>query len=143
MLPFTVSCTSGNILVSDHAMVSLNLVSADNIKTSARWRFNSSLLQDDAFKAMLKTQIDLFIKRNVPSSPSAGTTLEAFKAFIRGNVIQFSSHMKKQNMRRLAALEKKVVVLLSTSNLYSYIYHCCQHREWIVEQTHTQRLPAI
>lgn len=108
MLPCTVSCDIGNILVSDHAMVSLNLAPADSVKKSTRWRFNSSLLQDDAFKAMLKTQIDIFIETNVPSSPSAGTTWEAFKAFIRGHVILFSSYKKKQSMSRLAILEKKV-----------------------------------
>ena len=67
----------------------------------------SSLLQDDAFKAMLKTQIE-FIEINIASVSSIGTVCEALKAFVRGHVIQFSSHKKKQDTRKLADLERTV-----------------------------------
>lgn len=95
ILPFVLSCTIGNILVSFHIKVTLNLAPSDKTKQSPWWRLNSSLLQD-AFKAMLKTKIDLFIETYIISAPSAGTMWEVFKASIRGHEIQFSSHQKKK-----------------------------------------------
>lgn len=54
-------------LVSDHAMVSLNLVPVDNVKKSTRWRFNSSLLQEDAFKAInKKLKLTFLLKQMFP-----------------------------------------------------------------------------
>lgn len=103
-LPPTLSCTIGNILVSDHARMTLDLIPIDRIKNSPRWRLNSVLLQDEAFKVMLKTQINLFTDTNVASSPSACTTWEALKAFVRGHVIQFSSHKKKVNLKGLQGI---------------------------------------
>ena len=67
-------------------------INENDLHKSPRWSFSSSLLQDDAFKAMLKTQIELFIETNIASVSSVGTGGEALKAFIRGHVIQFSSH---------------------------------------------------
>lgn len=96
------SCAIGNILISDHAIITLDLVPINDMIKSPKWRFNSSILQDDGFKAMLKTQIELFIKTNVASVSSVGMVWEALKAFVRGHVIQFSSHWKKQNTGKLA-----------------------------------------
>lgn len=108
ILPSTLSCTIGSILISDHARVTLDLIPIDRVQKSSRWRLNSSLLQDDTFKAMLKTQIDLFMETNIASAPSAATAWEALKAFVRGHVIQFSCRKKRDNLRRLADLERKV-----------------------------------
>ena len=108
ILPSIMSCVIGNILIPDHAIVTLDLAPINDMMKSPRWRFNSSRLQDDAFKAMLKTQIELFIETNIASVSSVGTVWEALKAFVRGHVIQFSSRRKKQNTKKLVDLEKKV-----------------------------------
>ena len=108
ILPSTMSSAIGNILISDRARVTLDLVPINDVTKSPRWRFNSSLLQDDAFKAMLRTQIESFVEINIASVSLVGTVWEALKAFIRGHVIQFSSHKKIQDTRKLADLERKV-----------------------------------
>lgn len=107
ILPSIMSCAIGNILISDHAIVMLDLVPINDMTKSPKWRFNSSLLQDGAFKTMLKTQIE-FIETNIASVSSVGTVWEALKAFIWGHAIQFSLHRKKQNIRKLLDLERKV-----------------------------------
>lgn len=134
------SCAIGNIVIADHAIVTLDLAPINDILKSPRWRFNSSLLQDDAFKATLKTQKELFIETNIASVSSVGTVWEALKAFVRGHVIQFSSHRKKQNTRKLADLEKKVREvenklkqnysphILKTGTQLKYVYN------WIISQ---------
>lgn len=108
ILPSIMSYTIGNILISDHAIAMLDLVPINDMTKSPKWRFNSSLLQDGAFKTMPKTQIELFIETNIASVSSVGTVWEALKAFIWGHAIQFSLHRKKQNIRKLLDLERKV-----------------------------------
>ena len=78
-----------------------------NTPKSPRWRLNSSLLLDLSFKESLRAQINLFIETNLASAPSTGVAWEAFKAFIRGHIIQHASFKKKSNISKQLDLEAK------------------------------------
>ena len=108
LVPSMLTCSIGNLLISDHAPVSLVLASAVSVERTPRWRFNSSLLQDHTFKDRLKGHIDMYIAVNLPSAPSAGVVWEALKAYIRGIVIQHASFKKKLQLERLSELERLV-----------------------------------
>lgn len=79
------------------------------------WRFNSSLLQEANFNCLIKREIDLFKKTNLPSAPSPEIVWETLKSFIRGSIIQYASHKKRMEHLELQALEKEVTM---TENLY-------------------------
>ncbi len=82
LLPFTLSCSTGNITISDHANVSLDLLPYYDNSRTPRWRFNNSLLQDQVFKDRLRAEIKFYIDTNVLTAPSAGTAWDAMKAYL-------------------------------------------------------------
>ena len=108
LLPATLSCLIDSILLTDHAMVRLQMTPYQETERSQMWRFNSSLLQDVGFKEDLRAQIRLYVETNVPTAPSAIVAWEAMKAFIRGFIIQYSSYKKKVNAAKLTDLERRI-----------------------------------
>lgn len=98
----------GNILISDHAPVFLDLTPLDTIKKSYRWRFNSTLLHLSAFKDLLKDKIDFYLFTNLNSAPSVGVAWEALKAYVRGVIIQYTSAKKKLKRNKLSVLEGQI-----------------------------------
>ncbi len=98
-------CSIGNILVSDHALVSLEVWPQSEKKKSFSWRFNVSLLQNPDFRQMLKTEFDFYMETNWSSVSSVGMAWEALKAVLRGRIIQYASFIKKSKARELVELE--------------------------------------
>ena len=94
-LQSVISCSIGSILVSDHALVNLEVLPFSDRIRMPRWRFNSSLLQESEFKEALRNQIKEYLELNEPTAPSAGIAWEALKAVLRGFVIQQASYKKK------------------------------------------------
>ena len=97
-------------MVSDHAEVTLHMLPLVSTGKSRRWRLNSSLLQDENFKLLLKEQITIFKETNIPTAPSPGIAWETLKAFLRGFIIQYASHKKKEKAAELLKLEGEVKV---------------------------------
>ena len=60
------------------------------------------------FKEDLRAKIRLYLETNVPTAPSAIVAWEAMKAYLRGFIIQYSSHKKKVNAAKLIDLEKTI-----------------------------------
>ena len=98
----------GNIIISDHSPIYLQITAIRKPERTTRWRLNSSLLLDETFKEALRAQITLYIETNLPTAPSAGIAWEALKAFLRGHIIQHSSYKKKENAAKLKELESKI-----------------------------------
>lgn len=108
IVPSLLKCTIGNILISDHAPVFLDLMPLDIIKRSYRWRLNFTLLHIPAFKDLLKEQIDFYLSTNLNSAPSVGVAWEALKAYVRGVIIQYASAKKKLEHNKLSELEGRI-----------------------------------
>jgi hypothetical protein len=83
------TCTYHTLVVSDHAPVSIDVTLPPNRPSPPPWRFNSSRLSDSAFKDFLSSQINFYFELNQTPGISSHTLWEAFKAFIRGQVIHF------------------------------------------------------
>ncbi len=108
LLQSVVTCSTGSMTISDHALVSLEVLPFSDRICIPRWRFNSSLLQESDFKKALRSQIKLYIELNVPTAPSAGIAWEALKAVMRGYVIQYASHKKRKGIARQVETEEKI-----------------------------------
>ena len=77
------------IVESDHGPVVMDLSFNHNYTGRPQWRFNTTLLSDNSFCHLIAKSIDTFLEAN--------TTL---KAFLRGEIISYSSYRNKEEKRR-------------------------------------------
>ena len=108
------------IIISDHAPLSLDIQISPGSQHSTQWRFNTSLLSDDKFKAFIKSAIEDFIRFNQSESEPISKALlwESLKAYLRGQIISYSAHVKKlrlSNIQKLSTNLKSVDEQLATN----------------------------
>lgn len=84
-------CSIGTIALTDHAAVQLELVMEPDRVRKNRWRMNISLFQDPGFSNLMIEELDNFFLWNTGSTDKVGTVWEASKAYIRGEIIAYSS----------------------------------------------------
>lgn len=94
--------------ISDHNPIEATFSFGDirNYKSS-RWRFNSSLLQNESFLNQLKLELNEFIDINKGSVENPMFLWASIKGFLRNNAIRFSSHNKHNRLRQISDLEQK------------------------------------
>lgn len=100
-------CEYEGIAISDHSPISFRLSNPKMINKPPRWRFQTSWLQDIGFTQFLGSQIDFYFETNTTET-SATIRWEAFKAFIRGQIISYTSSKKKAFGLKLASLLKGI-----------------------------------
>ncbi len=76
------------------------------------WRFNISLLEDPKFDTYIRKEWDFFLKDNDTPDISSSVLWETWKAVIRGKIIAYSSHKKKQESILENDLKKKYKILI-------------------------------
>lgn len=103
--------TIHSIIISDHAPVSLTLNIPAQKKISTRWRFNNSLLEDPNFTTLIRREWASFLEMNDSPEISPSTLWESGKAVMRGIIISYSSHKKKQQQQLENTLEQKIKLL--------------------------------
>lgn len=97
LFPRVAICQYDTIVISDHGPVSLVYKLICDMKETRRWRLQPKWLHDCDFIKFIGEQIDNFFKEN-KNETSATIRWEAFKAYIRGQIICFtSSKMNKKN----------------------------------------------
>uniref|UniRef100_A0AAY5KU42 Reverse transcriptase domain-containing protein n=1 Tax=Esox lucius TaxID=8010 RepID=A0AAY5KU42_ESOLU len=101
------SASIGNIVLTPVDVV----FTTSNYKKNTRWRFNNSLLQNETSCSFIQTAIDEYWLFNDGSVPDPGTTWDAFKAFLRGRLIQHCSLCKRLEREKLVKLEEKISTL--------------------------------
>lgn len=125
LLSITEHTTIGTILISDHAPVGMALRLGQLPKCrSTRWRFNSSLLRDEHSVEFIKSEILDYWVNNEGSVSNPVVEWDAFKAVIRGRLIQHCSYLKKRSVQRLQELEvdiKKMENVHSTQSDHSIL----------------------
>uniref|UniRef100_A0A3Q3BMD1 Endonuclease/exonuclease/phosphatase domain-containing protein n=1 Tax=Haplochromis burtoni TaxID=8153 RepID=A0A3Q3BMD1_HAPBU len=104
----TIGSSIGNIAVSDHAPIDLVLSGTDNIKPSPRWCLNNSLLKNKGHCECIREMIKEFWLHNEGSIDDVGMTWDAFKAYLRGRLIQYGSLIKKAERDKLMKLEQDI-----------------------------------
>ncbi len=99
-------CWYDSIIISDHASVSFILNMPKSLSYSTRWRLQAFWLRDPTFIEFIGTQIDYYFENNT-NQTSATIRWEAFKAFLRGQMISFTSFKHKLCQIEMEQLEKK------------------------------------
>ncbi len=100
-------CWYDGILLSDHAPVSLITQISDKIFSPPRFRFQSKWLQYSDFVEFLDGKIDDYFSLNT-NQTSASIKWEAFKAYIRGEIISYTKHKSKVYYEQLDTIEEKI-----------------------------------
>ena len=94
------------IVISDHGPVKLIYDMTKIIKGSCRWRLHPKWLHDTNFLEFVGTNIDEFFKINT-NETSASVRWEAFKAYIRGQMISYTSSITNKVNLKLRALDEE------------------------------------
>ena len=101
------NCGYDSILISDHAPNSLVYVDPGRLRDPPKWRFEQRWLQNPELVTYMGEQIDLYFATNTDET-SASIRWEAFKAFIRGQIINFTSSKSKKTKQKVLLLESKI-----------------------------------
>lgn len=102
-----------NILISDHAPVSLSFKLKSN-REQHNWHLNNSLLKDKVFCTFLSEKIQLFLDTNDKGDVNGSALWEAMKAVLRGHVIACEAAEKKKAQEKLVVLQKQLAKMENT-----------------------------
>lgn len=105
------SCEYLPRVMSDHAPISMVMLPKDNVEKFYRCRVNPTLLHNPEFDKLITSHIKLFLETNSETAPSPSILWEALKAYLRGQIISFSSHRKKEYWKELELLEAEITSL--------------------------------
>lgn len=102
------TCLYDNIVISDHAPCCLTYIDETIRIDPPRWRFQHfKWLQDEEFANYIGKPIDDFFQVNT-NQTSACIKWEAFKAFLQGHIISFTSYKSKKISQGRVLLENKI-----------------------------------
>lgn len=107
LIPKIKSCSYDNIAISDHAPCKLVYRDDDITCDPPRWRFQHKWLQDEEFIKFIGNQIDEYFLIN-KNQTSAGIRWDAFKAFLRGQIISYTGRNAKNAKQELKRLENNI-----------------------------------
>lgn len=100
-------CYYDSIILSDHAPITVS-IQINNLSFSAfRFRFQARWLQDLDFVNFMDTKIDQYFQVNT-NQTSASVKWEAFKAYIRGEILSYTRHKTKLYYTQVGNLEKQI-----------------------------------
>ena len=99
-----------SIVISDHATVSIEYCTSKEFRGPPRWRFDTKWLQDPEFISFINQQIEFFFQVNT-SETSPLVRWEAFKAYIRGQIISYTSFKSKQFKNKMLEIENEIKLL--------------------------------
>lgn len=97
----------GNIDLSDHAPIYLTL-DINNEPRNTLWKLNTNVLNDLQFITLIKSDITTFLEENLNGEVSLEIVWDALKACMRGKIISFCSHKKKERQSKLQELNKEL-----------------------------------
>lgn len=100
-------CWYDSMVLSDHASISLIYMDANLRSDPPNWRLHPKWLGNSKFIEYMEQQIDLYFDMNT-SETSASTRWEAFKAFIRGQIISYTKTKSKLCNQKLNLLDSKL-----------------------------------
>ena len=107
LLPKVNKCWYDGILLSDHAPISLTLQISNLPHRPLRFIFQATWLQDPKFVNFIDSTIDDFFFFNTDET-CASVRWEAFKAFIRGEIMSYTRHKSKNYSKKLHSLESRI-----------------------------------
>lgn len=111
IIPKIKSTSYEAIVISDHAPVIMTANFTEICSNHIPWRFNNRLLTNDNFVDFISQQIDFFLSVNMTPDVSASTLWETLKAYIRGEIISYTSHERKTKRRKINKLTEQITQL--------------------------------
>uniref|UniRef100_A0A803J5Q1 Reverse transcriptase domain-containing protein n=1 Tax=Xenopus tropicalis TaxID=8364 RepID=A0A803J5Q1_XENTR len=93
---------------SDHAPVGIETDPTNIRKHLAPWRLNETLITNTEVQNQIKTILQEYFKHNTTPDMSPQTIWLAHKATLRGELINISKGIRKQNEERQNSLEQKI-----------------------------------
>lgn len=109
-LPNVKDCKYHNILISDHAPVSV-VFDFNSPKRETTWRLRPSLLNDVDFCKYLSKKIEDFMQTNDTLDTSDSILWETFKVVMRGHIISYEAAQKKERNSRLKQINDNLTRL--------------------------------
>ena len=103
-------CYYTSILISDHGPCCLIYVDKRLVKDPPRLSLNKKWLLDENFIKYVGNEIDNYFKDNT-NETTAGIKWEAFKAFLRGHIISYTSSKTRESRQKRQQLESKIQTL--------------------------------
>lgn len=92
----------GQIAITDHVPVEIEMELSDIARAPYQWRLNKSLLYDPVILGDLIKELSLFFSTNSTPDSSPLMVWEAHKAYIRGILIKHGSRVKKTENVKLS-----------------------------------------
>ena len=89
-----------SIIISDHCPLQLDLHMPNSSTKHRTWRFDPLLLADKDFTNFISSQIDYFFETNTTPGMSYSIIWEAFKAYIRGQIISYSAKLQLTDLSK-------------------------------------------
>lgn len=103
-----ISCDYLPRVITDHSPISLTILPKKHLQNFYRWRVNNHLLHDPKFEEFITSRIQLFLETNAPTAPSPSILWESLKAYLRGQIISYTSRIKKESRKHLDQLESEI-----------------------------------
>jgi len=105
MFSSVIDCNYNSIPLSDHSPISLVYRAQGVVRGTPRWRLHPRWLSDSNFLQFLGAQIDLSTNTD---ETSATVRWEAFKAYIRGMTISYTSSKTNKLKLKMNELDHKI-----------------------------------
>lgn len=93
-------CYYDSIVISDHGLCCLIYTDDNLVRDSLWWSLNRKWLRDKEFVKYVGKEIDNYFSVNTTQT-SASVTWDAFKAYLRGHIISYTSSKSREARRNL------------------------------------------
>ena len=103
-------CWYNSIVLSDHAPISMKIQLGKGNGYFKRWKLQTFLLKDKTFVNFVEKRIDDYFEFNKDET-SACIRWEAFKAYIRGEMISYTSTQNKKHNKEIIQLDSQIKLL--------------------------------
>ncbi len=114
------SCAYKSILISDHSLILLNYSAAAAFRGQPIWRLKPHWLQIPKFMEYVGTNIDDYFLFNT-NETSTSIRWEAFKAFIRGQMMGYTRNKSNKHFTQMLELEREIKELEPEININNSI----------------------
>lgn len=101
------NCWYETILLSDHTPVILLIKFPNYYSSPLPFRFQAKWLKSAEFEEFLEGKIMEYFNFNKDQT-SASIKLEAFKAYIRGEIMSYTQHKSKIHLNKLKDIDKQI-----------------------------------
>lgn len=109
LLPKVKTCSYTSIIISDHSALQFDLDLPNRPPPIRIWRLNPLLLSDEKFVEFISSQIKFFLETNTSPEVSFATLWETLKVYIHGQIIAYSSTLKREKHSKIQEISQQLL----------------------------------